>query len=114
MGQGHPEGDRGTERAANGGGAAVAERAPAKSPPRLDKLPPYRVLLHNDDKNDMLFVVGTLREIAALDRDDAVRVMVEAHKRGVSLVKTTHKERAELYVDQFRSKGLTATCEPAE
>ena len=86
MGQGHPEGDRGTERAANGGGAAVAERAPAKSPPRLDKLPPYRVLLHNDDKNDMLFVVGTLREIAALDRDDAVRVMVEAHKRGVSLV----------------------------
>jgi hypothetical protein len=29
-------------------------------------------------------------------------------------VLVTHKERAELYVDQFKSKSLTVTIEPAE
>ena len=31
-----------------------------------------------------------------------------------SLLLTTHKERAELYQEQFTSKGLTVTIEPAE
>jgi ATP-dependent Clp protease adaptor protein ClpS len=33
---------------------------------------------------------------------------------GVALVLVTHKERAELYVEQFASKRLTVTIEPAE
>ena len=33
---------------------------------------------------------------------------------GVALLLVTHKERAELYADQFQSKGLTVTIEPAE
>jgi ATP-dependent Clp protease adapter protein ClpS len=38
--------------------------------------------------------------------------MLEAHKTGLARVLTTHHERAELYVEQFKSLGLTATCEP--
>jgi ATP-dependent Clp protease adapter protein ClpS len=38
----------------------------------------------------------------------------EAHNTGVALLLVTHKERAELYVDQFKSKSLTVTIEPAE
>lgn len=93
------------------GQTATLTRTP---PPRLDKLPPFRVLLHNDDHNDMLFVVRTLREIAALEAERAVKVMKEAHREGVALVTVTHRERAELYVDQFKSKGLAASCEAAE
>jgi ATP-dependent Clp protease adapter protein ClpS len=40
--------------------------------------------------------------------------MMEAHTTGVALVLTTHRERAELYQEQFKSRRLTVTIEPAE
>jgi ATP-dependent Clp protease adaptor protein ClpS len=103
-----------------GGGTATAtakpkrspSKSPKKSPPR--HLPPWKVLLHNDDKNEQLFVVKTIMELTPLGEEDAVQRMIEAHKSGVALLLTTHKERAELYKDQFTSKGLTVTIEAAE
>ncbi len=38
----------------------------------------------------------------------------ELHETGVALLLTTHKELAELYKEQFQSKGLVVTIEPAE
>lgn len=87
-------------------------KAPQKKPPQ--PLPPWKVLLHNDDKNDILFVVRTVLELTPLNEQEAEQRTVEAHKTGVALLLTTHKERAELYQDQFTSKGLTVTIEPAE
>jgi len=81
---------------------------------RADRLPPYRVLLHNDDHNQMLDVVETIVELTPHPRHRSVEIMLAAHTRGVALVVVTHKERAELYRDQFASKGLTVTIEPAE
>ncbi|MBX3410584.1 MAG: ATP-dependent Clp protease adaptor ClpS [Phycisphaeraceae bacterium] len=90
--------------------AAAAEKAPA--PPRVDSLPPFRVLLHNDDVNTMDFVVDSLIELTPLVRQNAHEVMLEAHATGVALVLVTHKERAELYQEQFRTRRLTVTIEP--
>jgi ATP-dependent Clp protease adaptor protein ClpS len=84
--------------------------APAKAPPAT--LPPWRVLLHNDDKNEMLFVIHAIVELTPLNREDAMKRMLEAHDTGVALLLVTHKERAELYQEQFQSKGLTCTIEP--
>ncbi len=84
---------------------------PAPTPPKA--LPPYRVLLHNDDHNDMLYVVQTITQLTPLKPAAAQDVMMTAHTRGVAQVLLTHKERAELYAEQFKSKGLTATIEPA-
>lgn len=92
-------------------GAAPQVRAPLE---RVDRLPPFRVLLHNDDVADMVYVVETLVELTPLNLDHATNVMLEAHKTGVALVLTTHRERAELYVDQFESKRLRVTIESAE
>lgn len=95
--------------------AAAPPRAttkPRPSEPKLDKLPPFRVLLHNDDHHDMLEVVEWLMELTPLGRQPAVRIMLEAHTRGVAQVLITHRERAELYEDQLRSKGLVVTIEP--
>jgi ATP-dependent Clp protease adaptor protein ClpS len=79
----------------------------------VDRLPPYRVLLHNDDNNDMLYVVETLCDLTPLNPHKATTIMMEAHSTGVALVLVTHRERAELYVEQFRSKRLKVTIEPA-
>jgi hypothetical protein len=49
----------------DGGAAAVAKPARKRSPKRKppQPLPPWKVLLHNDDKNDILFVVKTIMEL---------------------------------------------------
>lgn len=85
---------------------------PQKKPPQ--PLPPWKVLLHNDDHNNVEYVVLTITALTALKEQDAVLRTLEAHETGVALLLTTHKERAELYRDQFGSKGLTVTIEPAE
>jgi len=76
-------------------------------------LPPYKVLLHNDDVNDMGHVVLTIRRLTPLSLPEAVDRMLEAHSRGVSLLLVIHRERAELYVEQFASCSLTVSMEPA-
>jgi ATP-dependent Clp protease adaptor protein ClpS len=85
---------------------------PNTRPPQM--LPPWKVLLHNDDKNSRDFVVEAIIELTPLNKQDAEIRMKEADQTGVALLLTTHKERAELYKDQFESKGLTVTIEPAE
>lgn len=92
-------------------GTEVQERLAS---PIVDQLPPYRVLLHNDDHNDMLYVVETLCDLTPLNPHRATTITMEAHSTGVALVLVTHRERAELYVEQFRSKRLNVTIEPAE
>ena len=89
----------------------AAKTAPKNKPPQM--LPPWKVLLHNDDKNDMPHVVSTIMELTTLKEQDAKLRTQEAHETGVALLLTTHKERAELYREQFQSKGLTVTIEPA-
>lgn len=104
------------ENAGAGGAATATKSAPKKTPKKQPpkQLPPWKVLLHNDDKNDMLFVIRSIIELTPLQLEDAKNRMLEAHETGVALLLVTHKERAELYLDQFKSKGLTVTIEPAE
>lgn len=77
-------------------------------------LPQYRVLLHNDDLVEMAYVVRSIVQLTFLPTARAYVVMMTAHTRGVALVTITHRERAELYQQQFRNKGLIVTIEAAE
>ena len=101
-----------------GAGAATAKpkRAtktqPKPKPPQM--LPPWKVLLHNDDKNSFDHVIGSIVELTPLQKEAAIERTLEAHETGVALLLTTHKERAELYKEQFQSKSLTVSIEPAE
>lgn len=105
-------GSRDTKDQQRGGkGATALKTKPA--PPKVDRLPPWNLLLHNDDINDMGFVVETIIELAHLNPRQALIRMLEAHKSGVALLLTTHRERAELLCEQFASKGLITTIEPA-
>jgi ATP-dependent Clp protease adaptor protein ClpS len=77
-------------------------------------LPPYRVILHNDDHNAMDHVVRSLlRSVPSLTVERAAEIMLEAHNRGQATVIVCVKEAAEHYRDRLESCALTATIEPA-
>ena len=58
----------------------------------------YRVLLHNDDYTPMNFVVSILRDIFRKDDAEAVRVMLQVHKRGMGVAGIYPHEIAETKV----------------
>ena len=76
------------------------------------ELPPYRVILHNDEVNTFDHVVDSILRLTPLKREEAVLRTLEAHEKGHSALLVTHKERAELYCEQFATRKLTVTCEP--
>ena len=77
-------------------------------------LPPYAVILHNDDHNEMLYVVQSLLMcVPELEAQQATEVMLQAHLNGKARVIACPLERAELYRDRLQSRGLTATIERA-
>lgn len=93
-----------------------------ESPPEVDIdtkrkeviLPPWSVILHNDDHNEMLYVVRSLvKSVPNLGATRATQIMLEAHNQGKALVTTCPLELAELYRDRLESFGLTATIEKA-
>lgn len=98
----------------SGPGVEEATKTLTREKTKFQQLPPYKVLLHNDDVNDMGYVVRTIMELVHLNQQDAQLRMWEAHTTGVALLLVTHKERAELVAEQFASKKLTVTIEPAE
>ncbi len=76
-------------------------------------LPPYNVILFNDDYNEMLYVVAVLlRTINSLSRSEAGNIMLTAHLSGSAIVVTCPKEVAEHYQEQLLGYGLTAIIEP--
>ncbi len=74
--------------------------------------PRYKVLLHNDPVNTMDYVAETLRNVVPqLSEQDAIKIMLDAHNKGVGLVIVCDLEPAEFYSESLKSKGLTSTIE---
>ena len=59
------------------------------APTRVRRLPRWQVLLHNDDVNEMVYVIQTIVDLTHLDRHDAAVCMLEAHSRGLSRIEST-------------------------
>lgn len=103
-------------------GTLDAPPAPVQTPPQVDDrtdvrrqvLPPYSVILHNDDHTPMDHVVRALRKaVPGMALGKAVAIMWEAHTAGKAIVITCPLELAELYQQRLLSFGLTATIEKA-
>jgi len=79
-----------------------------------DFLPRYSVILHNDERNAMDFVVASLlKSVSSLSTAEAISIMLEAHREGKAVVILCPLEHAELYRDRIRTFGLAATTEKA-
>jgi ATP-dependent Clp protease adaptor protein ClpS len=82
----------------------VAEpRTKPKSETRSRHIPPYNLILANDDDHSMEFVVGVLRKILGIPMERAVAFMLEAHTSGRAIIWTGPKEVAELKAEQMQT-----------
>lgn len=95
--------------------ATLTRPAPARPKPdrKVKELPPFKVLLHNDDVNTVDHVIMSVMKLTGMQLEDAVQKTLEAHETGVALLLVTHQERAELYQEQFATFQITVTAEPA-
>ena len=94
--------------------APTAPRTDLDEETLLALVPPWRVVLHNDDHNTMEHVVESLVCcVPSLTVDAAAAIMLEAHTEGRATVVECPKEAAEHYRDALESRGLTATMERA-
>lgn len=76
--------------------------------------PPWNVILHNEWNNEFRRVITVLRKIIpGMTFAKATKITYEAHRSGQAVVKSCHKELAELYREQLQKEGLTVTIESA-
>jgi len=71
--------------------------------PKLKRPPLYAVILLNDDYTPMEFVVHVLEYFFNLDRETAVRVMLQVHTQGKGVCGQYTREIAETKVAQVNS-----------
>jgi ATP-dependent Clp protease adaptor protein ClpS len=87
---------------------------------KIERPPLHKVILVNDDYTPREFVVTVLRAEFRMSEDQALRVMITAHQRGVCVVAVYTKDIAEAKAtnatDAGRSQGypLLFTTEPEE
>lgn len=80
----------------------------------------HKVLLHNDDFTPRNFVVRVLQAVFRTTEDEAVRIMLTAHMKGMSVVAVFTREVAEQKAteatDMAKQEGfpLMFSTEPEE
>ena len=91
---------------------------------KTEGLPPYNVVLLNDDEHSFEYVIRMLKTLFGHPLAKGYRMAMEVHTTGQVIVATTNLEQAELKRDQIhafgpdpripRCKGsMSATIEPA-
>lgn len=71
-----------------------------KTKPKTKKPSMYKVLMLNDDYTPMEFVVHVLERFFGKSREEATRIMLHVHRRGVGLCGVFTYEVAETKVTQ--------------
>lgn len=79
--------------------------------PKIEQLPPWKIILHNDNTNTAEYVINRIQEVTKLDEEKATKRVFEAHENGIAVLLITHKEKAELFVEMFQSYKITVTME---
>jgi len=92
-GEGGPDDE---DRDGGRGGVGLATR----TLPRTKRPSLYKVLLMNDDYTPMEFVVLVLQRVFRLNMEDATRVMLHVHQKGVGVCGIFTYEVAETKVTQ--------------
>ena len=73
----------------------------AEEETRTRRVPPYNLILENDDYHSFGFVVDVLRQALGYSAERAFQLTEQAHTTGRAIVWTGPKEVAELKADQI-------------
>jgi ATP-dependent Clp protease adaptor protein ClpS len=98
----------------------IVTKPRTKTQPKIERPKLYKVILLNDDFTPREFVVTVLKGEFKLSEDQARRVMITAHQRGVCVVAVFTRDVAETKAtratDAGKAKGypLMFTTEPEE
>jgi ATP-dependent Clp protease adaptor protein ClpS len=84
----------------NQGGDSPQTGVVVKARPRTKKPAMYKVLMLNDDYTPMEFVVHVLERFFQKNREEATRIMLHVHRRGVGVCGVYTYEVAETKVTQ--------------
>jgi ATP-dependent Clp protease adaptor protein ClpS len=110
-----------------GGGTTAV--APQKAKPAKKRkpaqMPPFHVVLLNDDDHTYEYVIEMLKVIFGYPDEKGMQMAKEVDEEGRVILLTTHRELAELKRDQIHAYGtdprvatckgsMSATVEPAE
>lgn len=77
-------------------------------------VPPYHVILENDDHHSMEFVIGVLRKVLGYAQEKCIQLMMLAHHSGQAVVWTGPKEVAELKVELIQTFHETREVDSAK
>jgi ATP-dependent Clp protease adaptor protein ClpS len=93
-----PRAEEEDESGSGGGGAQIGLATRTKAKPK--KPSQFKVLMLNDDYTPMEFVVIVLKRFFNMDMDQATRVMLHVHQKGVGVCGIFPYEIAETKVNQ--------------
>jgi ATP-dependent Clp protease adaptor protein ClpS len=105
---------KGTAEGGGGSATATKPKRPEKTrrtPPKL--LPPYNVVLLNDDDHSYDYVIEMLAAVFSHPPEKGYQLAKEVDETGRVICLTTHKELAELKREQIIAYGIDpriATC----
>ncbi len=94
------DGDKRKDDGRNGGGEGPNTGVVLKTRPKTRKPAMYKVLMLNDDYTPMEFVVHVLERFFQKSREEATRIMLHVHRRGVGVCGVFTYEVAETKVTQ--------------
>jgi len=104
--------------------SSTIARPQEKAGQKTEGLPPYNVILLDDDDHSYEYVIHMLKVLFGHPPEKSYRMAVEVDTTGRVIVATTNLERAELKRDQIQAFGpdpliprckgsMSATIEPA-
>jgi ATP-dependent Clp protease adaptor protein ClpS len=76
--------------------------------PKTERPRLYKVILLNDDYTPREFVITVLKQVFRMSKDQAYRVMMTAHRRGVCVVAVYTKDIAESKATEGTDAGRKA------
>ena len=82
------------------GGNGPATSVVTKTKPKVKKPALYKVLLLNDDYTPMEFVIMLLESVFRKSQEEAARIMLHVHQRGVGICGVFTYDVAETKVNQ--------------
>lgn len=99
-----------TSNMSDGSAAAAVRPAPEKKPEKRGakprQLPPYHVLLLDDQDHTYEYVMEMLQVLFGYPPERGFRIAEEVSNRKKAVVFTTHRELAELKRDQIHAYGM--------